>query len=42
MSPSSEEALEALVDKIDDLGNGSKAIRIKADIRDPLAPQHIV
>lgn len=34
--------MEALIEKINGLGNGSEAISIKADIRDSLVPQQIV
>jgi 3-oxoacyl-[acyl-carrier protein] reductase len=34
--------MEALIEQIDGLGNGSQAIKIKADIRDTLVPKQIV
>ncbi|KAK4119963.1 NAD(P)-binding protein [Parathielavia appendiculata] len=34
--------MEALIEKIDGLGNGSKAIKIKADLRDPSVPKQIL
>jgi 3-oxoacyl-[acyl-carrier protein] reductase len=34
--------MEALIEKIDGLGNGSQAIKIKADLRDPSVPQQIL
>jgi 3-oxoacyl-[acyl-carrier protein] reductase len=34
--------MDALIAKIDNLGNGSQAIKIKADLRDPLAPRQVI
>jgi len=34
--------MEALIEKIDGLGNGSRAIKIKGDLRDPSVPKQIV
>jgi 3-oxoacyl-[acyl-carrier protein] reductase len=34
--------MEALIEKIDRRGNGSQAIPIKADLRDPLSPKRVV
>ncbi|KAK3311660.1 uncharacterized protein B0T15DRAFT_82110 [Chaetomium strumarium] len=41
-SESSSAAMDALISQISSLNNGSQAIKIKADLRDPLAPQHII
>jgi 3-oxoacyl-[acyl-carrier protein] reductase len=41
-SKGSEKAMDALAEKITSLGNGSQAIKIKADLRDPLAPAQVV
>ncbi|KAK4118442.1 dehydrogenase with different specificitie [Parathielavia appendiculata] len=41
-SQGSEKAMEALIEKIDGLGNGSQAIKIKADLRDPSVPKQIL
>ncbi|KAK4127028.1 NAD(P)-binding protein [Parathielavia appendiculata] len=41
-SQSSEKVMDALIEKIDGLGNGSQAIKIKADLRDPSVPKQVV
>ena len=41
-SQGSEKAIDALTEKIADLGNGSQAIKVNADLRDPSTPKHVV
>lgn len=41
-SQGSERAMEALIEKIDGLSNGSQAVKIKADLRDPSVPKQIL
>jgi 3-oxoacyl-[acyl-carrier protein] reductase len=41
-SPGSEKAVDALIQQIASFGNGSSILKVRADLRDPSAPKHIV
>ena len=41
-SPSSEKAVDALIERIASFENGSDGLKLKADLRDPAAPKQIV